>query len=255
MTPPRVFLALPHRGDAVPEALLAAGAGSRRAAVALVPLYGTLLTTVFNVLFCRCLDERDAALAAGGPAWTHFAMLHADVAPAPGWLDVLLGEMEAHGVDLVSAVLPIKNGKGLTSTGAADPDTGDVRRLTLREAFNLPETFTAADLPPLADLPVNVGWAPGATLAVNTGCWACRLDRPWVDEVVFQQRDWIERTPGGRRVARCEPEDWGFSRQLARLGVPVAATRKVKATHWGRAGYTNGVAWGTHETDAENQQP
>src|SRR4051812_1607979 len=42
-----------------------------------------------------------------------FAMLHADVAPEPWWLDKLIAEAEKQGADLLSAIVPIKDERGL----------------------------------------------------------------------------------------------------------------------------------------------
>ncbi|MEZ6069449.1 MAG: hypothetical protein R3C10_04060 [Pirellulales bacterium] len=81
---------------------------------------------------------------------THFAMLHADVAPITvDWLGVLLEEMEKHDLDVLSTVIPEKSGDGnLVSCGV-------MRRVRSPENVAgleaIPEKFSQgrfADLPP-----------------------------------------------------------------------------------------------------------
>ena len=48
-------------------------------------------------------------------------------------------------------------------------------------------------------------------------------------------------------------EDWGFSRQARRLGVPLWATRKVRLTHVGIAHFPNFQDWGSQAYDVECQ--
>src|SRR5215471_18433913 len=116
---------------------------------------GSLLALSFNALWCRALNLAKA----GG--LDYFAMLHTDVGPNNGWLDALVAELDATGLDVLSVVVPIKDPRGVTSTALARDDGdpfGVFTRLTMQEVFRLPETFTSAD----------VGGRP---LLVNTGCW------------------------------------------------------------------------------------
>ena len=46
---------------------------------------------------------------------------------ASAWLDKLIGEMTRTRCDILSVVLPIKDGKGLTSTGYMDKETGLIK--------------------------------------------------------------------------------------------------------------------------------
>jgi hypothetical protein len=202
---------------------------------------GSFLTKVFNSLWCAALNARKQGV-------THFAMCHADIIPAaPGWLDVLLGEMNKHDADMVSAVSPIKNDAGLTSTSVAldlaDPWLS--RRLTMREVFELPETFGSADV--------------GGPLLLNTGLFVCRLDRPWVDaiaedmlttQVCFDFKNRIVRDPHtGEFHAEAISEDWLFSQEANRRGAKLMATRRVVVRHVGDKEYSTDRAWGAQSTD------
>src|SRR5262249_1576922 len=96
---------------------------------------GSVLTHVFNSLWCDPLNSRPPQ------GWTHFAMMHADIEAPPGWVDVLIGEQRRVGADVLAAVIPFKDPRGLTTTGLRDRGTGLTRRLTLQEVHQLPETF------------------------------------------------------------------------------------------------------------------
>jgi hypothetical protein len=185
---------------------------------------GSLLAQGFNALWCTALNMR-----LSGERCDYFAMLHADVEPADGWLDVLTGEMEARNLDLLSAVVPIKDGHGLTSTALARPDGdtwGALCRLSMREVYDLPETFTSEDT--------------GHPLLVNTGCWVCRFDPEWARKVHFRINDRIVFNKAlGLYQAQVEPEDWYFSRLCHELGLRIGATRKVRLDHAGRVHYPN----------------
>ena len=182
-----------------------------------------------NELWSRALNARARGV-------THFAMLHADVRPEPGWLDVLLNVLDREDADVVSAVIPIKDDKGLTSTAVDNPPDQKraPRMLTLAEVHDLPRrTFDAAD----------TGF-PGKILCVNTGCWAARLDRPWCEAISFAIHTRIVRRPNGTFETVYYPEDWDFSTQLARHGARVLATLEVRLTH-GDDRCTNAEPWGT----------
>ena len=134
----------------------------------------------FNTLFAVALNR-----AARGEI-THFAMLHADIAPMPGWLDVLLEECDRLDADLVSALVPLKDGRGITSSGLGrigDPWGGAFRRVAVRELAGLPETFDNADL----------GY-PQHPLLHNNGCLGLRPPQSG-----FYQR---RAGPGGRPIRR-----------------------------------------------------
>lgn len=231
-----IFAAMPSYGQVDPAAARALYMLATRHPGRVVypePARGSLLANVFNVVWTQALEARD------NHGVTHFAMLHADVAPQLGWADVLLAECERLKADVVSCVLPIKDGRGVTSTAIDNP--GDpwrpLRRLTMREIAKLPETFTAAD----------AGY-PGHRLLLNTGCWLADLRKPWADDAYFTIQD-RRVIRDGKRDVETIPEDWFFSRLVQDAGGKVYATRKVKAIHRGEAMYPNHGAWGAWERD------
>jgi hypothetical protein len=194
---------------------------------------GSLLALNFNLLWCWALNLARTARV------DYFAMLHADVEPEVHWLDRLVAELDARGLDVLSAVVPIKDQRGITSTALAHPQGSPWRthaRLTLHEVYRLPETFTSADV--------------GHPLLVNSGCWACRFDPAWAEKVHFEVNDRIVfSTEKQAFVPEVEPEDWFFSRLLHELGLKVGATRKVRLGHLGHLSYANVKPWG-EEFDA-----
>jgi hypothetical protein len=117
----RVFLAVPHYDALAPQAVAGLYGASHEGHVSSLNLEGgSLLALVFNRLWCRALNERhDKGL-------THFAMHHADIQAPAGWIDTLLAQQERVGADVLSVVVPIKDGRGLTSTGVRDPQGGRI---------------------------------------------------------------------------------------------------------------------------------
>jgi hypothetical protein len=205
----------------------------------------SLVSLNCNRLWCQALNTREAY----DLKW--FAMLHADVAPEPWWLDKLIAEAERCQADLLSAVVPIKNELGLTSTAVLLPGgpLGAFHRLTMAQVLHptFPVTFdihTAVEA--LASLPekLRVTGLPTDALLVNTGCMVLRLDRPWADERLwFEDVNRILRI-NGVLVAVCKSEDWNFSHRVAQEGGKVMATKSIKLTHRGISDYSSSQIWG-----------
>lgn len=200
---------------------------------------GSFLTKVFNSLWCAALNGRAQGM-------THFAMLHADIIPTvPGWVDAMVEELEKSGADMIAAVSPLKNEFGLTSTAVACDDPWLCRRLTMKEVYELPETFGAEDA--------------GGPLLLNTGLWVCDLRRPFWDllnedglttRLCFDFKNRIVRDPNtGDFHAEAVSEDWLFSRELNRMGAKLCATRKVGVRHIGEKEYSTDRVWGSMATD------
>ena len=164
------------------------------------------------------------------------------VVPNPGPAD------HATGADAVCPVIPLKDRRGLTSTGVMLPGSmGRTRRLTLREAHALPTVFGVSEA--RAGLAID---DPFAVLLINTGLLVVRLDRPWVERFPGFQNgyDGVHRGPDGRWRAGCFSEDWTFSAWCAGNGVKTLATTAVRCVHHGHDGdYPNGPAWGDCDTD------
>ncbi len=199
---------------------------------------GSLLAHSFNRPWCAAVAKYEEGLIDA------FAMIHSDMAPEPNWLDILYEQLVASGADVVSAVVPIKDDRGLSSTGV--DDVGDpwvIRRLTLHQTAKMPTTFTDADV--------------GGPLVLNTGLWLVRLG-PWCLEEnadgSLKHRftiDDIIRREKGKLTTRVMPEDWNFSRGLRAAGLKLAATKAIQINHFGDTPYPNYMPWGW-ETDIQN---
>ncbi len=210
----------------------------------------SLLTRGFNHLWAEAVKRAEQGTV------THFAMLHSDVIPDPHWVDTLWEEMTRLDADIVSCVIPIKTTQGLTSTGMEIPGSQFmVRRLTMHEVMDLPETFNADDV-------THAGLNElGGRLLVNTGCWIADLRKSWVHELDdknnlkchFTINDAIHKEADGAFCVGVEPEDWFFSRTVQDVApeAKLYATRKVRCEHKGEASYVNDVAWGTSQRDDE----
>lgn len=224
---PLIFLGLPTRGGLEPSTAMAMLNASQKPVR--YQCFGTsLLAHGFNALWCMALNSR--------PQVTTFAMLHDDIGPhGAGWLERLVEEREQCGADVLSVAMPIKDDRGLSSVALLTPETGELRRLTMKELEQLPETFGAEQF-------------PGKVLLGNTGLWCCDFTKPWVEQIVFTIRDRIIKRDGAF-VASCWSEDWNFSRDCQRLGLKVMVTRKIKADHFGKVGYPNYTGWGKWDSD------
>lgn len=246
-----VFLALPRRPEfknPLPEAedKVSLVNPVRRGFLKVSRSSMSLLNLAFNKHWANAMNAMRA-----GIALSHFAMQHDDIRPTPGWADVLIDEMERTGADVVSAVVPIKDPRGLTSTGVRNAASGHVRRLTMAEAMGLPETFGHEDLK-RAGIATDTGPLGAEFLVINTGLWVCRLDRPWRAAFDgFRSVDGVRYAADGTCDAGCLPEDWCFSEWLWRHGCKAVATRKVSLSHIDNAGveYRNDHAWGTAAVD------
>jgi predicted O-methyltransferase YrrM len=196
---------------------------------------GSLLAANFNILWTTALNMQRA-----GIPLKYFAMLHDDIGPQDWWLDTLIEEMESRDLDMLGAVAPIKDMNGLTTTALdnLEGNTWSQQRLTMREVFALPETFTSEDV--------------GRPLLLNTGCWVCRFDPSWNNKVYFTIND---RIVFDKRidsyVVQVESEDWFFSRLCHERGLKLGATRKVAIAHEGYAKFGNELPWGDWEHDKD----
>jgi hypothetical protein len=229
MKRPKVFVGMPHYGFLHVGAARGLYNGpSRKFGYTFYAVNMSLLTAGFNHLWVEALNRRETE------GITHFAMIHADVEPVDGWVDILMEELMRLDADVVSTVIPIKGEWGLTSTGVEEPD--GMRRLTMREICRLPETFSSAD----------VGGRP---LLLNTGLFVCDLLKPWAERVCFQIHDEIYRDAAGRWHYRFSPEDWNFSKFLHRSQCKIFATRKVGVKHHGDMGWDNQNPWGKWDRD------
>jgi len=203
----------------------------------------SLLGRAFNNIWCDALNRAQAGEI------THLAFLHSDIAPCDGWIDLLIEEMEKAKASFCSAVSPIKDPRGLTSTGLGEPGVcwSPLRRFSMAEVLEFPETFSAE----------SIGH-PEKVLLLNSGCWVADLRNPAFftlgeddearlfftinDRVVCHEGKWVNQV---------ESEDWFFSRRLHELGIPSVATRAVSLRHLGMVAFPNDAVWGSQKEDEE----
>lgn len=226
-----IFLAVPNRGSiATGTATALFQCGKTR--VHRVHFHSTsILTQTFNSLWATALNERKQ--------FTHFVMLHDDVAPMDAdWLDALCEEYDRTKCDVLSAVVPIKDERGLTSTAFWNPATRDMVRVTMTEAMALPKSFAGG------------AYKPGWVVLPNTGLWICDFRKPWVEKICFTMRDRVFfDAPSQTWLSQCYSEDWDFGVQCHYLNAEVMATMAVKLQHHGEFKFPNMVAWGTLNKD------
>lgn len=189
----------------------------------------------FNALLIMALQLHKQGKA------DYFLLWHSDILPEPHFVDKMVAIAEEKNAEILSAIVPIKDQNGLTST-ALDEPVGDmppewrVRRFTMKEISEMPETFTHDKL------------------LVNTGLLLIKLSASWVKDIYFHFDDKIIEHHG-QRLAVLFPEDWMFSRDARKLGCTSQwVTRAVKLTHVGHQQFPNYGVWG-QETDAKPPTP
>lgn len=232
----QVFLGIPvHDGTVSDGAVKSIMAASKKHTVNAQIGTLSLLPRNFNTLYCQALNLRKEGV-------THFALLHADILASPFWIDTMIDLLEKHEAGVISAIVPIKNQNGFTSTAIDENPKGKIgedyyhehrpRRLTLKEVYKMDPTFT------------------DERILLNTGCMVIDIRQPWATEISFRFDDHIVYDDKkDQYVAIGMSEDWIMSRQLRRLGVKQLATREVMVSHLGRFSFSNGSAWGSQETD------
>lgn len=178
----------------------------------------SLLAYGFNRLYADALNRRKTH------GFTHFVMLHADVAPLDStegaWATRLFALMQKYDLGVLSVACMIKNNTGDTSTGL-DVD-GEVTRLG---PAGIGDVLTSRDLP---------------NLLMNTGCMAIDITKPWAEKLFFHIKDGIVKDKDGRFTAVVHPEDWELSRLLRKLRVPYGVTTLIDTQHFGVG------VWSTH---------
>ena len=228
----RILLAMPSYGKETNAAGRAFWRGTSSTDVSHQVRTSSLLALNFNMLWCELLNSLDT-----DTPFEYFAMLHDDCQPEDGWVDMLIEELERKRLDVLGVVSPIKDNHGLSSIATERDDRDTWRphaRLTMHEAYLLPETFTELDI--------------GRPLLLNTGCWVAKVG-DWCRQVYFTINDRIVRDKNGRYVPEVEPEDWFFSRLLNEMDLKIGATKRVRLKHRGETDYTNEHPWGDWHWD------
>ena len=187
----------------------------------------SLLVYGFNQLLAAAANQR----------FDYFAMIHSDVCPELGWLDVFADDMKELGADIISGVISIKNFSGVTSTARdchAAEYPNDVfrptRRLTLKEVYERDPVFHEPDI------------------LLNTGLWLMKMKKWYEDPWWFRQHDAVVKNSDGEYQAVTFSEDWDFSRQAREHGMLMFASRNVHIYHeneW----FNNKQDWGHWKTD------
>lgn len=204
--------------------------------VSLMCQQSSLLALNCNVLWCWALNR-----VHNGERVDYWALQHSDIEPQDFWLDAAIDELEANQLDVLGVVSPIKDQRGVTSIALGSKDGNNWRphgRLTMKEIFRLPETFTSKDL--------------GYDLLINTGCMVVKWNQDWCKKIHFTINDRIAFDPKkGVYFAQVEPEDWFVSRLFHEQGLKVGCTRKIKLGHRGPMSFGNTEPWGKNDYDTE----
>lgn len=225
------------------------------------PAISSILPLTFDMAWAEALNRRNGVEGEHGPI-DYFVMLHSDINPQKGWLDILVSKCIRYGADIVSALVPIKNEMGLTSTALDQGNLWKPRRLTMTEAMQLPPDFSAETL--------EHEYNQFGTLLANTGCWIADFSKPWVTATKedpenpantilansFHFSNRIRIDADGRAIAEVIPEDWHFSKDvdnwcMEHEGRPakIYVTRQLQLTHIGEMQYPNDCEWGLWKTD------
>ncbi len=211
----------------------------------------------FNALWARAMNRFENGEI------THVGMLHSDLNPQTGFLDILMDEMAENDLDLLSVACAMKDGRGVCNCGVGVTANrwGSWRRITVEELPRLPPTFGLEDVMRL--------WFPSGehsledkVLLHNTGCFIADLRKPvfWKTDEQDNLVAWFDfptkirregTRPGSKRKGQWinlrESEDWFFSRQLHSLGAKTRITRKVSLGHGGLSWFRNDNDYGTYK--------
>lgn len=190
----------------------------------------SLLARCFNTLLCNAYNLREQH------GFTHFCLMHADIeVTTDGWAVKMLDEMRHMELGALSAVVPIKQQDGATSTALdVTPEKDDVTILYMHDLFRMPETITGEDTKHLFG---NEG------LLINTGLMMLDMSKIDPTRQSFHIMDQIIRVDGKYYPRGC-PEDWHISRMFRRDGIRYGATRKITVKHWGHHAYCSGKPYG-----------
>jgi len=205
----------------------------------------SLLARNFNTLWCAAWEAQS----------DYFVMLHSDIgirAPAGfvgSWLDAFIERIEEAKAAVLSAVVPIKNNIGHTSTALqlTRDNSFTLRRVVIKDLPKLPvKWITRDDLCALYQVNPEVA----GPMLVNTGAMIMDLKRfPWAKErwCGFEIRDHLAWSLDGVPRPFSAPEDWRLSQFLFKQGWMYAATKEFPIAHLGSSPYSNYGAWGMDE--------
>ena len=231
---PKVFVGLPFYGDApVPCTLAAQVTLVNEQNVTMAGFGGQSISSLvncFNRLWVDALNHRDRGEA------THFAMIHADCQPEPGWVDKLWAAMKARPTAaVISAVNCIKEQSENPRTSTAYSPKGSRWGATRFIRYADRAEYLAKYGPTFGPETCQ----EGEVFLINTGCMLIDLRRDCWDGFAWEQIAGIWRDQDGVWATDFEPEDWRMSRFLAERGIDYAATWAVRVVHHGAAQWPN----------------
>lgn len=204
------------------------------------------LTFNFNSLWCDILNKRKQF------GIDYFCMIHSDIdVQQEYWLDDMVQICEQNHCDVLSVVSPIKDSRGLLSTGVWDTQEKVMKsRLTMAQLSKLPDVFDIVDVLSLYSADKVRDFH--LKLAVNTGLMLVKVE-DWCEKIHFRIKDYIVKTTFEDGSVEFVPqfisEDWLFSADVQQLGKVVKATKVIKIEHIGKYGYPNYGLWGELQED------
>lgn len=227
----KVFIALPCYGDRIHASIVDSLMKSVKDPARVVRIMSnsfSILTRNFNSLYCQALNSRTDGV-------THFCMIHDDIViNNMFWLDKMIDIMASSEADILSAIVPIKDKRGVTSTAQdlrSDDQPYRVKRYTMHELHKMPATFTADNL------------------LLNSGLMLVDIRKEWAEKVCFQFNDAITKGPQGTYYPVGLSEDWLYSIKARAFGAKLFATREISVHHVGQTRYPNDSAWGSLQED------
>lgn len=230
---PKVFVGLPFYGMAPVPCILASQSVANKGTIDIADMKGYSISSLvdcFNALWSEALNLRDRGEA------THFAMLHSDCQPEPGWVELLWQQMLARPTAaVVSVVNCIKdqdsNPRMSTAYSPKGNPWGATRFIRYQDRAEIVAKYGPTFGPETCQ--------DGEQFLINTGCMLIDMQRDCWDTFAFEQPVLVGRDADKVWQHAFEPEDWRMSRYLADRGIDYAATWAVRVVHHGAAQWPN----------------
>lgn len=218
----KVYLGIPTHEGKIQNEIVNAILGGGSSIGTMTIEGGSALTTNFNKLWTMALNNRRNG-------FTHFAMLHSDIAIQTSfWCDKMVEIMERENVDVLSVAMRLKSTDGMTSTAIERPAQNELGfqhgKMTMAQILKRGKTWSAPDL------------------LVNTGLMLVNMQKSWSERVWFEFQDRIASVMENN-IKTFYPvslaEDYGFSRMVKSQGGKLAVTLEIAATHCGGGRFSN----------------
>ncbi len=231
--PIRAYVAVPYSHGIEPEAWASSRDCLRGHAGITADIRSrsfSILTSNFNKSLVACFNSKH---------YDYVALHHSDIQAAPGWLGLMIRDMELVDAEVMHAAVAIKNADGFTSTAIAYSEDRwePIRNITMHELHQLPSVFNISHIQEVID--------PAAMrLCPNTGVLVMKVTEKMLDFPGFSNLDRIIRVSENCWQEKVVPEDWNFGHWCADMGIEVWGTRKVVTHHWGRQRFSSDQIWG-----------